>query len=237
MKVRLHKYIANCGYCSRRHAELLIQAGLVEVNGQKIEEMGLQINPDKDKVTINGDSIEQPPKLTIMLHKPTNFITSTNDTHERLTVMDLLPKRMRDWGVFPVGRLDFETEGLLILTNDGELSHKLAHPSFECEKEYFVRAKGDLNRKHFDRLTNGSIVVENSKVKPAVVSNINKSNGDTEFHIIIKEGKKRQIRMMVKEVGSEVKYLKRIRMSDLLLGDLPRGKYKELTPNDLKKLH
>lgn len=232
---RLQKYIANCGYCSRRHAELLIEAKLVKVDGQTVLEAGIKVSP-KNKVTINGDLVEPPERFTIMLHKPTNFITSTSDSHERLTVMDLLPRKYGILGVVPVGRLDFETEGLLLLTNDGDINHQMTHPSFECEKEYKVIAKGSLSKKQLDRLKDGSLMVEGSLVQPAKVESVKVVNGNTEFHMIIHEGKKRQIRKMVEAVSSEVIYLKRIRVAGLLLGDLPLGSHKVLDKNEIKLL-
>lgn len=232
---RLHKYIANCGYCSRRHAELLIEAKLVKVDGNTVLEPGVKVSA-KNVVTINGDVIVPPERFTIMLHKPTNFITSTSDSHERLTVMDLLPRKYGFLGVVPVGRLDFETEGLLILTNDGDINHQLTHPSFECEKEYFVCAKGNLSKKQMDRLKDGSLTVEGSLVLPAKVEKVKTVNGNTEFHMIIHEGKKRQIRKMVEAVSSEVLYLKRIRVGRLTLDDLPLSSHRILNDKDIKNL-
>lgn len=232
---RLHKYIANCGYCSRRHAELLIEAKLVKVDGKTVMEAGTKVGPNQ-VVTINGDVILPPERYTIMLHKPANFITSTSDSHERLTVMDLLPRKYMICGVVPVGRLDFETEGLLVLTNDGELNHQLAHPSFECEKEYFVRARGLLSKKQQARLVDGSLTVEGSQVQPAKVKDLKYIGDYTEFHMIIHEGKKRQIRKMVEAVSSEVIYLKRIRVAQLKLGDLPLGEHRMLNSQEIQLL-
>ena len=232
---RLHKYIANCGYCSRRHAELLVEAKLVKVDGVTVLEAGVKISP-RQIVTINGDVIEPPERYTIMLHKPANFITSTSDSHERLTVMDLLPRKYGILGVVPVGRLDFETEGLLLLSNDGDINHQLTHPSFECEKEYFVQAKGNLSKKQMDRLKDGSLMVEGSLVQPAIIEKTKIVNGNTEFHMIIHEGKKRQIRRMVEAVSSEVLYLKRIRVGSLNLGTLALGSHRALDEGELKKL-
>jgi 23S rRNA pseudouridine2605 synthase len=232
---RLHKYIANCGYCSRRHAELLVEAKLVKIDGVTVLEAGVKVSP-RNVITINGDIIEPPERFTIMLNKPANFITSTSDSHERLTVMDLLPRKYGILGVVPVGRLDFETEGLLLLSNDGDINHQLTHPSFECEKEYFVQAKGSLSKKQMDRLKDGSLSVEGSLVQPAQIINAKLVNGNTEFHMIIHEGKKRQIRRMVEAVSSEVLYLKRIRVGSLKLDALPLGDHKVLNASEIKHL-
>ena len=131
---RLQKYIANCGYCSRRKAELLIEAGLVEVDGTVVRELGAKIDPSRQGVRIHGEDILPPSRRVVALHTPAGFITSTHDTHDRLTVMDLLPRRIAETGVLPAGRLDLETEGLLILTNDGDLQHRITHPRYECVK-------------------------------------------------------------------------------------------------------
>src|SRR5262245_58861696 len=169
-RVRLHKYIANCGYVSRRRAELLIRAGRVQVNGRTVTEVGTSIYPSRDRVVINSDLVQPPARVTIMLHKLPGFITSTHDTHERLTVMDLLP-RMQELGVKPVGRLDQDTAGLLILTNDGDLDHQLTHPRYEIEKEYGVEVEGKPARAALERVERG-IMIEGELTAPARVSDV-----------------------------------------------------------------
>jgi len=152
--MRLHKFIANCGYTSRRRAELLIQAGRVTVNRKVLTSLGTTVKPE-DVIEVNGEVVELPAPRTIMINKPPGIITSTHDTHERLTVMDILPRSLRDAGVLPVGRLDQDTRGLLLLTNVGDLNHRITHPSFETEKEYEALVQRRPAHKSLERLERG----------------------------------------------------------------------------------
>ncbi|MBN1418910.1 MAG: rRNA pseudouridine synthase [Planctomycetes bacterium] len=230
--MRLHKYIANCGYCSRRHAELLIAAGLVRVNGRPVPPAGIAIAPGRDRVTIHGDEVVPAPRTTIALNKPVGFISSTHDTHERLTVMDLLPRRMREWGVFPVGRLDLDTEGLLLLTNVGDLAHRLTHPRYECEKEYRALVEGRVGKEARRRLVEDDRLVQ-GMTRPVRITAVRDLGDRSEVRIVLREGLKRQIRLMLRAVGHEVLELERIRIGGLTLGDLPRGGWRELRPEEV----
>lgn len=234
-KFRLHKYIANCGYTSRRRAELLIQAGRVEVNGKVVDTPGTSVFPGQDIVTVNGDRIELPEPLTVIFHKPPGVITSTHDTHDRLTVMDLLPRRFRDEGVFPVGRLDLGTEGLLLLTNDGDLGHRIAHPSHQVEKEYVALVEGRPSRDRLDQFERG-IVIEGQKTAPAAVVSVEPAGRNTRVTVVIGEGRKRQVRRMFEALGHPVLELERIRIGGLELGDLPRGKWRALGDAEIRLL-
>jgi 23S rRNA pseudouridine2605 synthase len=231
--VRLHKYIANCGYTSRRRAELLIQAGRVRVNGKVVDEVGVSIEPERDRVTINGDHVTPPERLTIMLHKLPGFITSTHDTHERLTVMDLLPRRMRELGVMPVGRLDQDTTGLLLLSNDGDLNHRITHPRYEIEKEYSVEAAGDVPPEVVRRLETG-VELDDGMTAPARVLQVERRAGATRLHLVISEGRKRQVKRMLEAVGYPVKDLCRVRIGGLMLGKLPLGEWRKLHPGEIE---
>jgi 23S rRNA pseudouridine2605 synthase len=233
--MRLHKYIANCGYTSRRRAELLIAAGRVRVNGQVVTEAGAAVEPDRDRVTVNGDRVVPPERLTIILNKLPGFITSTHDTHDRLTVMDLLPRRMREIGVLPVGRLDQDTSGLLILSNDGDLNHRITHPSFEIEKEYLVEVQGGPSAEAFRRAEEG-IEIEGVRTGPARVSHVEPLGGTTRFRIVISEGRKRQIKRMFEAVGHPVKDLARVRIGGLMLGKLPPGEWRKLHPTEVEAI-
>ena len=230
--VRLHKYIANCGYCSRRHAELLIAAGLVRVNGATASEPGSALDPRRDRVTINGEEITPPPLHTIMLHKPAGFISSTHDTHERLTVMDLLPRTLVHAGVVPVGRLDLDTFGLLLMTNDGELHHRITHPSYECPKEYFVRVQGKIPPQKVERLARG-LLLDDGPTQPVGVLSCEHRGAESELRVELTEGRKREVKRMFATLGHEVSYLKRLRIGPLALGDLPVGAWRELTGEEL----
>ena len=233
--MRLHKFIANCGYTSRRRAELLIQAGRVEVNGKVVSSLGATITPAKDKVTINKEEISLPQPLTIMLNKPPGIITSTHDTHERLTVMDILPRSLRSAGVLPAGRLDQETEGLLILTNDGDLGHRITHPRYETEKEYEALIRSRLTQEAIRRLESG-ISLDGEMTSPARVESAKPEGDKSRVRIVIREGRKRQVRRMFEAIGNEVVVLQRVRIGGLFLGDLSTGEWRELSPAEIKKL-
>jgi 23S rRNA pseudouridine2605 synthase len=233
--VRLHKYIANCGYTSRRRAELLIAAGRVQVNGRTVTEAGTPVDPESDRVTINGDRIVPPERLTIMLHKLPGIITSTHDTHERLTVMDLLPKRMRELGVMPVGRLDQDTTGLLVLTNDGDLNHRITHPRYEIEKEYVAEVQGRPTTEALHRVEEG-IEIDGEKTGPTRVSGVEPLGSTTRLRVVISEGRKRQIRRMLEAVGHPVGSLCRVRIGGLKLGKLPLGEWRKLHPTEIEGL-
>ena len=234
-QIRLHKYIANCGYTSRRRAELLIQAGRVKVNGQQISTRGATIDATKDRVSVNGDEIRPPPRVTLMLHKPTSILTSTHDTHDRLTVMDVLPRRFRDTGVFPVGRLDQGTEGLLVLTNDGDLHHRIAHPRYETEKEYDAEVKGTPTKDAYRRFAEG-ILLDGKRTAPAQVVSATPAGVTTVVKVVIKEGRKRQVRRMFEALGHPVVRLIRRRVGHLELGELPTGEWRELTAEEIELL-
>jgi len=234
-KMRLHKFIANCGYTSRRRAELLIQAGRVEVNGKVLTSLGTTMDPTKDKVTINGEEISPPQARTIMLNKPRGIITSTHDTHERLTVMDILPRSLRNAGVLPAGRLDQDTEGLLILTNDGDLSHRITHPRFETEKEYEAFVQSRPSPEAIRRLEAG-IQLDGEQTSPAKVTSVEPAAGKTRVCIVIREGKKRQVRRMFEAIGNDVLTLTRLRIGGLWLRDLSTGKWRDLSPKEIEDL-
>jgi 23S rRNA pseudouridine2605 synthase len=233
--VRLHKYIANCGYSSRRHAELLIRAGRVKVNGRTVTEAGTAVKSGKDRVTINEDLVLPPERRTIMLHKPPGFITSTHDTHERLTVMDLLPRRMREEGVMPVGRLDQDTSGLLVLTNDGDLNHRITHPRYQIEKEYQVEVQGKPPAAGLRRIEEG-IEIEGEVTAPARVSVLKHLGQATRLSVVISEGRKRQIKKMFEAIGHPVLLLARVRVGGLLLGELPCGEWRPIGPEEVELL-
>lgn len=234
-RVRIHKYIANAGYCSRRHAELLIEAGLVEVNGEAVREAGRQIDPRLDAVTIHGEVILPPERLTIALNKPTGFISSTHDTHDRLTVMDLLPRSVRRLGVVPVGRLDLDTRGLLLMTNDGDLHHLVTHPRYGCPKEYIVRIGGRLEREDRERLARG-IELEDGETQPVQILSSHQSGGETELRLELREGRKREIKRIFAALGHEVLYLERVRVGPLRLGDLAPRAWRRLSPEEIDAL-
>src|SRR6056297_645160 len=190
---RLQKVMAHAGVASRRKSEEIIAEGRVKVNGEIVTEMGFKVDPEQDEIVVDGELISEEKKRYILLNKPEGYITTVSDPEERATVMDLLPDLKQR--VYPAGRLDYDSSGLLILTNDGELTYKLTHPKKEVDKKYFVRAEGKIGREDFKKFEEG-MVIDGRRTSEAVVENIDYKDEMTEFEIIIHEGRNRQIRRM-----------------------------------------
>lgn len=231
--MRLQKYLAQCGVASRRHAEEMIAAGQVSVNGRVITEMGVQV-AEGDAVCVNGKPIRlETEKKYLLYHKPIGEVTTVSDPEGRPTVMD----HFRDYPVrlYPVGRLDFDSEGLLLLTNDGELADKMMHPSNEVDKGYLARVTGDLSLESVRELRQG-VMLDDHMTSPAKVRIIKKETFATVVLVTIHEGRNRQVRRMFEAVGHKVLMLRRVRFGCLDLGDLPRGAWRELRPDEVKRL-
>ena len=219
---------------SRRRAEALIQSGLVAVNGQVITELGFKVEPGRDRVTVDGRVVSPAAeRIYLMLNKPKGYITSNRDPHGRQTVLDLLPVGLPR--VFPVGRLDYNTTGLLLLTNDGELAFALAHPSHEVLKIYRAKVKGVPDQVALEKLRTG-VRLEDGLTLPAEVDIIEAKAGNAILSIGLREGRKRQVRRMCQAVGYPVLELTRVALGPLELGDLPRGDYRRLTAAEIKAL-
>ncbi|MFO8084317.1 MAG: pseudouridine synthase [Desulfobacterales bacterium] len=226
--MRLQKFIAKAGYCSRRRAEKLILDGKVSVNGQIITQLGTKVDPEKDKISIENTLLTLEKDLVyILLNKPKGYVTSCSHPGEKI-VLELLDISQR---VYPVGRLDKDSTGLLLLTNDGKLHLQLTHPSFDHEKEYLVTVAEPISQTALNSLKKG-IQILGTQTRPALIKRISA----TKFKIILKEGKNRQIRRMVKKVGNRVTDLKRIRMANIRLGKLPEGKWRYLNETEKKVL-
>lgn len=210
----------------------------MQVNGVVVSELGSLIDPTQDRVTIHGERILPPDRTTIMLNKPTGYLTSTEDTHDRLTVMDLLPRKLVEAGVLPAGRLDYETEGLLILTNDGDLQHRITHPRFGCLKEYRAHLSRPLRENDQRRLERGVNVRELAKrTAPAIITlHQSQPDGSALCHITIGEGMKRQVRRMFQVVGIDVLHLERVAIGSLTLGKLARGQWRTLSMDEVHAL-
>jgi 23S rRNA pseudouridine2605 synthase len=226
MQERLQKFISQAGIASRRHAEELIVAGKVKVNGQIVAKLGTKVDPDKDKVEVDGKKIATRKLVYLVLNKPKRYMTTRQDPERRKTVYELLPPNLRNV-VWPVGRLDFNTEGLLIFTNDGELTQILTHPSKEHEKEYEVILDKELTEGRIEKIETG-VILDGRKTSPAKV----RTNGQT-VYLIIHEGWNREIRKMFGVLGYTVRNLKRIRIGKLKIGDLEPGQYKTITKSDV----
>jgi pseudouridine synthase len=232
-KVRLQKYMALCGIASRRRSELMIASGKVSINGEIVKQPYIMVDPISDEVLVDGKKIsEKRQKVYILLNKPRGVLTTLDDPFGRKTVMSLIDPNIR---VYPVGRLDFDTEGLLILTNDGELTFKLTHPGKEVEKEYYAQVLGRLDSDKVKLLRRG-VDIGGYITAPAMIEELRADGKLTTYKVIVKEGKKRQIRKMFEAVGHRVIYLKRERIGNLSLGDLKPGQWRYLSPSELENL-
>lgn len=234
-EVRLQKFMAEQGVASRRKSEDLIRAGKVKVNGH-IAEIGMKINPRKDLVTVGKQkltNVKNRKMVYIMLNKPRGYVTTVSDELGRKTVMDLLP----DFGcrIYPVGRLDKDSEGLLLLTNDGSFTNCMTHPSHEYAKVYRVTVRPAVNDEILFNLCNG-IEIDGRKTAPCEVTVLTEEENRVVLEFILHEGRNRQIRKMCESQGLEVARLKRISIGPIKLGMLKQGDYKELSEQDVKKL-
>lgn len=225
--MRLNRYLSQCGVASRRGAEEIILAGRVSINGHVITELATQVQPD-DKVVVDGSPVRTETPVVLVLNKPKGYICSRGDKHERMTIYDLLPLKYQN--LHHVGRLDKESEGLILLTNRGDLSHRIIHPSQGAEKEYEVVVDQPLNVDVMAKLVKGMMTEEG-------FARAERAWMDTEYraHIVLKMGLKRQIRMMLYYLGYEVERLVRIRIGWLKLHGLAKGAYKELTPTEVER--
>ncbi|MBU5627290.1 rRNA pseudouridine synthase [Oscillibacter sp. MSJ-2] len=233
MEERVQKIIAASGLCSRRAAEQLLESGRVFVDGH-VARLGEKADPDRAEITVDGRPISKNvPAVYIMLNKPRGYVTTLSDEKGRPVVTDLL-KGLDGVRVFPVGRLDMDSEGLLLLTNDGELMQKLLHPSHEIQKTYFVSVYGDISG--VDRRLSALKEVNGEAIRPAQVEILRSGGRAADLLITIHEGKNRQIRKMCGSCGLMVKRLRRIREHTLELGRLPAGQWRYLTESELAKL-
>lgn len=232
--MRLNRFLAQAGLSSRRGADVLIAAGRVTVNGETVTRLGTDVDPARDAVTLDGLAVALPPSFTyVLLNKPAGVVVTMSDPQRRRTVAALVS----DVGarVVPVGRLDADTEGLLLMTDDGALAHRVAHPSFELDKVYRVEAWGVLSEAERKRLETG-VDLDGRVTAPASVSVLSTAGNTTVAEITLHEGRKRQVRRMFEEVGHRVLRLVRTRLGPLALGDLGPGDHRPLTPDELESL-
>ncbi|MBO8137900.1 MAG: rRNA pseudouridine synthase [Desulfotomaculum sp.] len=231
---RLQKFMAHAGVASRRKCEELILEGRVRVNGKVVKELGVKIHPDKDKVYVDGRLIRRKEKkVYLVMNKPRGYVSTVKDERGRKTVLDLLDNVKER--VYPVGRLDYNSEGLLILTNDGELANALTHPRHQIAKTYRVRVEGVPSMDKLERLAYG-VKLEDGVTSPANVSLLDVRNGNALLEITIREGKNRQVRRMCEHIGHPVKRLVRTRIGPLELRKMNCGEVRELTGKELKEL-
>ena len=232
----LLKALTGAGLGSRRKVADVIKQSRVTVNGQVVENFRHPVSLATDRVTIDGKAITLKSRqtVTIMLHKPAGVLSTTRDERGRRTVMNILPPRYRGMGLYPAGRLDSDSTGLLLLTNDGDLTYQLTHPKFEHEKEYLVHIKGRLQPGEIRKLERG-ILLEDGRTRPATVRKV-ESQPPYNYSLTIHEGRKRQVRRMFARLKHRVLALKRIRMANLNLGDLKEGEMRELSAQEVKNL-
>jgi len=232
---RLQKIMAQAGVASRRKCEELILEGKVQVNGETVTELGTKADPAQDVITVSGKPIKNEKKVYIMLNKPKGVITSASDPEGRKIVSDYL-KGIKE-RVYPIGRLDYDTEGLLLLTNDGEFANLLSHPKYHVPKTYLATVKGVPHGTELDKLRQG-VMLEDGMTSPAEVEykDVDPDDKQSVISITIHEGRNRQVRRMFEAINHPVVRLKRISYGDLLLQNLKRGLYRHLTPNEINQL-
>jgi pseudouridine synthase len=229
---RLQKFLAAAGVSSRRHAESLILSGRVTVNGEVVVRLGTRVDPLGDVVSVDGVSISLPTLCTIMLHKPAGYLTTVSDPFARDTVMSLVPQID---GLHPIGRLDKDTTGLLLFTNDGDLTFALTHPRHHVHKTYRAWVTGRPNEKHLAQLRNG-VLLSDGVTAPAEAHIVAHESERTLVELIIHEGRKRQVRRMLQAIGHPVLSLIRLGVGPLLLGSLPESHWRQLSLEEIQAL-
>lgn len=235
--LRLNKYLADCGIASRRKADELIEDGQVQVNGKTVYELGVRVDPSMDRITLNGKPVKPPTqKVYIVFYKPESVVTSMADPQGRPTVADFMPADL-PYRVFPVGRLDWDSEGLLLLTNDGEFSQKVTHPKEDIPKTYMVKLDGKPTDQQLQKLLRG-VTIPGGRVAAKHVERARISSGGSDQYdwikIVITEGKNRQVRHMFAKIGYDVKKLKRTAIGQLTLGPLKKGEHAFLDERGIK---
>ena len=231
---RLQKYLSERGVASRRKAEELIKEGKVKLNGKVVKEMGVKVSND-DFIEVLGKTLTEPKKQYYLLYKPREVISSASDEKGRKTVVDLIKTKDR---IYPVGRLDYDTTGIILLTNDGELSNHLTHPSHNIEKEYLAKVKGFFKKEDAITLSSG-IMLDGKKTKPALfkIDRYDKKTDSSYVKVVITEGRNHQVKNMFKQLNYDVQKLKRERYAFLDLSGLKSGEYRELSIKEVKQLY
>ncbi len=231
---RLNKYLAQSGIASRRGADQIIADGRVKVNGKVVSELGAKVNIYNDTIMVDDIVCKQNKKcVVIMFNKPKGCVTTTSDEKGRKTIFDYVD--ITSPRLFPIGRLDYDSEGLLLLTNDGDLANRISHPSFEITKTYLVKVKGEMPEHKLAQLRKG-VMVDGSLTKRSKVKLLEYKDGISRLEVTISEGRNRQVRKMFEAVEREVIFLKRVAIGDLRLGGLSRGGYRYLNEFELEYL-
>jgi 23S rRNA pseudouridine2605 synthase len=231
--VRLQKLLAEAGVASRRKSEEFIQAGRVAINGEVVRELGTKVDPAHDRVTVDGAPIKAKRKLYIALHKPAGYVSTRSDPHGRRTVGELLPK---EWdNLYPVGRLDYQTEGLIFLTNDGDFSLRITHPRYGVRKKYHAVVEGKLEREVIQNLTKG-LFHEGERLRAQSARVLRSSRSQTIVELELAEGKNREARRLFEAQGLTVAGLRRVQIGRIKLGELRSGHWRALTGAEIKSL-
>lgn len=238
---RLVRFLAHAGVASRRHAEILISNGHVQINGITVTTPGTRINTRQDRVTVNGKAVQPVEQhIYIMLHKPVGYVSTAHDPQGRPTVLELLPEELRLQRLYPVGRLDLDTSGLLLLTNDGEFALRMTHPRYTTEKHYEALVKGHPSSQALQILRQGVVIPEDDgshyRTAPAQVRVLRDAGADSWLALTIHEGHKRQVRRMLEGVGYPVRQLVRVAVGTLTLKDLPVGSWRYLIEDEVRVL-
>ena len=231
--MRIQKFLSRAGVASRRKAEAMVVDGRVQINGSVVTELGTKVEPSRDRVEVDGTQVHLPDALWIRFHKPAGVLCTAVDTHERGTIYDLLPAEHQ--GLRYVGRLDLDTEGLLLLTNDGDVSNRLQHPRYQVEREYDVTVKGVPSKEALARLRTG-IVLDDGLARPVRLEVAAPVRDCGNLTLVMTEGRKREVRRLMYAVGLPVVTLKRVRFGPVKLGDLPLGEWETLSAEDVAAL-
>ncbi len=234
MKIRLNRYLSECGVASRRKADDLIKYGEIIVNGKYVAELGTTVDPERDTIELNGEIIKPEKKRYLILNKPKLYITAIGQGEDEKKTLDELIEDIPE-RVFPVGRLDYDVDGLIILTNDGELANKITHPRYELEKVYLATVRGSVSQAEISKMRRG-VRLEDGQAKPDTVKVINRSDLETSIAVSFHEGRNRLVKRFFAEFDHPVTHLKRISVGPIRLGDLPRGKHRDLTAGELRNL-
>lgn len=233
-KMRINRYLAGCQVASRRKSEELVKRGLVRVNGEIITDLSFRVDPEKDRVFVNNRLVSlNEDKVYYMLNKPAGVISASRSKYGEPTVVDLIGDR--NHRLFPVGRLDKDTTGLILVTNDGDLTYRLTHPSFETEKTYEALVRGRITSEKIEKLKKG-VVIDGRKTSRAKARLVRRKGDDSVIEITLIEGRKRQVKKMCEKVGHRVLKLKRIRECGLELGDLEEGSFRPLRNREIREL-
>ncbi len=237
--MRINKFLAECGIASRRNCEALVLEGRVKVNNKRVLKLATDIDPENDLVSVDDKPVKPIAKhLYIMLNKPKGYVCTTNDELGRKTVMELLKDKYPGKRIFPVGRLDYDTEGLLLLTTDGDLANRLMHPRNEISKTYVAKIEGEISEAELNKLRSG-VELDGVKTKKCKVKLLGFDENLSRIEVVITEGRNRQVRRMFESINRDVVFLKRTAIGDIKLGGLYRGNFRELKANEseyLKKI-